>query len=77
MAGWTQAENISLLTGTAAVRLEYAPAGDRIDGVWVADKSGTRLVTAGTVVLAAGGLETVRLLLETGRVSGRVPGNRS
>lgn len=69
---------VRLLRNTSAVRLEYAAGSEgRIDGVWVAGADGAGLLRASSVVLAAGGLETVRLLLDTGRATGRTPGNHS
>lgn len=71
-----QAGSIELRRTCPVIRLELDPSG-AVVGVLTAGPGGHELIRAGTVVLAAGGLETVRLLLETGRHTGHTPGNAS
>ena len=72
------AAEVTLLTGRCAVRLERNHEGT-IVGVRAAGGQGhTELVATRAVVLAAGGLETVRILLDTARHDDQpAPGNRS
>jgi choline dehydrogenase-like flavoprotein len=71
------AAEVSMLTGCCAIRLERNGEGN-IVGVHAATGRGNpELIRARAVVLAAGGLETVRILLDTARHDGRpAPGNR-
>ncbi len=69
---------VHFLTDTTALWLEPAPEATSVHGVRVAGADGTtRTIRARQVVLAAGGLETVRLLLDTGRRHGRTPGDHA
>jgi choline dehydrogenase-like flavoprotein len=57
--------NVSLQTGTLAVRLRTTPAGGQVTGVEV-EKDGERsLVEAGTVVVACGAVNSAALLLRS------------
>ena len=71
------AANVTLRTDVRALWLECSPRGDRITGVRVSGPEGSEVIMARSVVLAAGGLETARLLLDTGRHGDHVPGDRS
>jgi choline dehydrogenase-like flavoprotein len=71
------AANVTVRTGARVQWLECSPHGHRVTGVRVADAEGGELVAARSVVLAAGGLETVRLLLDTGRHGDQVPGDQA
>lgn len=71
------ARGISFLTDTDALWLQLAPEGNRVAALRVVSADGTALIRAGTFVLAAGGLESTRLLLDTGRHEGRTPGNHA
>jgi choline dehydrogenase-like flavoprotein len=68
--------NIHLRTDTQALRLELDPAGERVIGVRVLgpDRQET-VLRSHRVVLAAGTIENVRLILDTGRDGGRTPGD--
>ena len=71
-------DGVAFLTGTTALWLEPSADGRSVAGVRVADRDGTtRTVTARRVILATGGLEAVRLLLDTGLRHGRTPGNHA
>lgn len=69
------AGGITFLTETDALWLELASDRERVAGVRVASADGESVITTSAVVLAAGGLESTRLLLDTGRHAGRTPGN--
>jgi choline dehydrogenase-like flavoprotein len=72
------APEVTLLTGRCAVRLERDHRGT-IVGVHTASRQGdSEFIAARAVVLAAGGLETVRILLDTARHDDQpAPGNRA
>ncbi len=56
--------NVTAVVGARCIELVKAEGEERIDGVRVALQSGAlRLIRAAIVVLAAGGIESVRLLL--------------
>jgi choline dehydrogenase-like flavoprotein len=58
-----QSGNVTVVLDARCVAIRRAPAGDRIASVEIADRSHRRrTVTARHVVLAMGGIETVRLL---------------
>lgn len=83
-AAWTvraraslEAAGIVLMTDTDALWLEPDRSERRVVGVTVHGPGGSRVVAARQVVLAAGGLETTRLLLDTGRRHHRTPGNHA
>jgi choline dehydrogenase-like flavoprotein len=69
------AANVTVRTDARVQWLECSPQGHRVSGVRVSSAEGGELVAARSVVLAAGGLETVRLLLDTGRHGDQVPGD--
>jgi choline dehydrogenase-like flavoprotein len=71
------AANVTVRTGARVQWLQCSPRGDRVSGVIVTGAAGGELVQARSVVLAAGGLETVRLLLDTGRHGDQVPGDKA
>lgn len=72
------AAGIAFVTRTTALWLEPSDDHRRVAGVHVADERGERrTITARQVILASGGLETVRLLFDTGRRHGRTPGDHS
>lgn len=72
------APNVELRTATQALWLELDATGDHVVGVRVVDADGDESVIAcRTVVLAAGTIENVRLLFDTGRHGRLVPGDRS
>lgn len=67
---------VSFLTDAEALWLQLEPGSNRVAGLRVVTASGPAVVRARTFVLAAGGLETTRLLLDTGRHEGRTPGDQ-
>ena len=72
------AAEVTVLTGRWAVRLERDHQGTILGVHAAGGQGGTELVAARAVVLAAGGLETVRILLDTARYDDQpAPGNRS
>ena len=66
---------ITFRTDTDALWLQLAH--DRVTGVHVVTEGTRSLIRARTVVLAAGGIESTRLLLDTGRHEGRTPGDHA
>ena len=71
------APNVTIRTAARVQWLECSPQGQRVNGVRITGPQGGELVAARSVVLAAGGLETVRLLLDTGRHGDQVPGDQA
>jgi choline dehydrogenase-like flavoprotein len=71
------AHGITFLTGTDALWLTLQSSTNRVSGVLVHGPDGQAEVRARTVVLAAGGMESTRILLDTGRHEGRTPGNHA
>ncbi|WP_405421720.1 GMC oxidoreductase [Pseudonocardia alni] len=68
--------NVMVLTGATVQKVLTGPAGDRVEGVEIADPGGGRhLVAARVVVLATGGIENARLLLSSNDVARRGLGN--
>lgn len=58
---------ITVLLGATVTALRPAEDGHRVTGLTVADATGTREIAPRLVVLACGGLETTRLLLQAQR----------
>jgi len=70
-------KNVTVVLGTRCVGLRKSPGQDRVDGVDVVLASGVRrALHAIVVILAAGGIETTRLLLASDP-NGEGLGNRS
>jgi choline dehydrogenase-like flavoprotein len=72
------APNIAVYLHSTAVELELSQSGTRIEGISVATLTGRRFrCTARQYVLAAGGVETPRLMLASNRRDARGVGNSS
>ena len=71
------ARGVTFLTDTDALWLDLEADRSRVVGVRTHRHGESAVVRAGVVVLAAGGLETTRLLLDTGRHQGRTPGDHA
>ncbi|WP_294195181.1 GMC family oxidoreductase [uncultured Sphingomonas sp.] len=72
----TAARNVRVITRAPVTAIRLAPEGDRVDHLEVRLASGaTWRIQARTYVLAAGGLETTRLLLAADDVVPHGPGN--
>ncbi len=73
-----QSPNIRLVLHANCVSINVTPNGDRVTGVEASSLNKNEFtVEAGTVVLAAGGLETTRLLLSSNEVHQQGIGNHS
>ena len=72
-----KAPNIDLRTRTTASWLQLDGSGEHVIGVRLVDADGAEeVLPCAAVVLAAGTLENVRLMLDTGREHQTTPGNR-